>query len=369
MRATFIGFFLVLFCLALQPLVGCGRATNSRTAGATVETPDNAVAVRVAPVVTRPVKRQVHFVGTLYGQEEVTISSQIEGQVQRVHADLADEVDAGALLAEIDDGLWEARLREAEAQLAKARVDEVRARQLVADRIISPQEYEQRKTAADVALAQRDSLQLTVRHARVVSPLRAAVARRFVSAGEYVRPGSPLFTLVVVDPLKLRGEVPERFVPELAVGQTVETRVDAYGDQVFLGRLVRVAPVSNVQNRSVPLEALVQNPDRKLKPGFFANAAIVVRQQDLAVCIPQDAVVRFSGVNRVFVVNGGRAQAREVELGDRLPDGLVEVRSGLAAGESLIVTGLSKVEDGRAVRIMSAAPTVQAGRTAREEQP
>lgn len=354
--------------VALLPLAGCGRTGSSEAAQAALETPEQAVAVRVAPVVTRPVQRKVHFVGTLYGQEEVTISSQVEGQVQRVHADLADEVDAGALLAEIDDGLWKARLREAEANLARARADEVRARQLVADRIISPQEYEQRKTAAEVALAQRDSLQVTLQHARVVSPLRAAIARRFVSAGEYVRPGSPLFTLVVVDPLKLRGEVPERFVPELAVGQTVETRVDAYGDQVFFGTLLRVAPASNVQNRSVAVEALVRNPDRKLKPGFFANAAIVVRQQDLALCVPQEAIVRFSGINRVFVVDGGRTHVREVELGDRLPDGLVEVRSGLAVGEEVAVTGLSKLDDGRSVRVVS-TPATKGATSAEGEQP
>jgi membrane fusion protein (multidrug efflux system) len=346
MRRLFLSLTLVVLLCAW----GCGRASTSGAAAAE-ETPDAAIPVRVAAVRLHPVQRKVHFVGTLYGQDEVTLSSQIEGQVQRVHADLGDEVEAGAVLAEIDDDLWRARLREAEANLAKARADEVRARQLVADRIISPQEYEQRKTAADVAQAQRDSLAVTLDHARVVAPLRGSVARRFVSAGEYVRAGSPLFSLVVLDPLKLRGEVPERFVPELQPGQVVEIRVDAYGDQLFHGTLARIAPASNVQNRSVSVEALIANPERKLKPGFFANAAIIVRQNDAAPALPQEAIVRFAGVDRVFVIADGRAQARQVELGDRLADGLIEVRTGVRPGEHVALTGLSKLEDGARVTV------------------
>ncbi len=347
--------FVIPLLLSLSLSASCGRAGSSQ-ASAPAQTPESAVPVRMAQVVPQRVQRKVHFVGTLYGHDEVTLSSQVEGQVQRLYADVADEIEAGALLAEIDDDLWQARLREAEANLAKARADEVRARQLVTGQIISPQEYEQRKTAADVAQAQRDSLAVTLRHARVTSPLRASVAKRFVSAGEYVRPGSPLFALVVLDPLKLRGEVPERFVPEVAPGQSVEIRVDAYGQEVFTGKLARVAPSSNAQNRSVTVEALVSNPQRKLKPGFFANAAIVVREDDSALAIPQESVVRFAGIDRVFVIEGNRAWAREVELGESLANGWLEVRKGLREGDRVAVSGLSRLEDGASVLVQGTAP-------------
>ncbi|GIW44555.1 MAG: MexH family multidrug efflux RND transporter periplasmic adaptor subunit [Candidatus Binatia bacterium] len=350
------------FLLSLATILACASISCGRTGGAesAAAAPSKlvprAVVVRVAPAVVRPVQRTVNFVGTLYGRDEVTIASQVEGQVERVHVDLGDAVGEGEVLLEIDDSSWRARLREAEANLAKARTDEERARQLVAERVISPQEYEARKTAAQVAEAQRDLLRVTLQHARVLSPIQASVARRFVSVGEYVRPGTPLFTLVVQDPLKLRGDVPERFAPELQSAQPVEVRVDAYPNEVFRGALARISPASNPQNRSVTVEALVPNPDRKLKPGFFANAAIVTRADDRAVCIPQDAVMSFAGVHRVFVISDQRAEAREVELGRRLPDGLVEVVGGVAAGELVAVSGLSKLESGAAVEIDRAAP-------------
>lgn len=342
---------LLLSTLALL-LSACGRAGGTESAAATAnEAAAHAVVVKVARAVIRPVKRTVNFVGTLYGQEEVTIASQVEGQVERIYADLGDAVTEAFVLLEIDDDAWRARLREAEANLAKVQADEERARQLVAERVISPQEYEARKTAAQVAEAQRDLLQVTLRHARVVSPLNAAVARRFVSVGEYVRPGTPLFTLVVLDPLKLRGDVPERFAPDLAPGQPVELRVDAYPSEVFTGSLARISPASNPQSRSVTVEAKVANPAGMLKPGFFANAAIVTKVDDRAVCIPQEAVMSFAGVQRVFVIRGRQAEAREVEIGRRLPDGLLEVIRGVNPSELVAVSGLSKLDSGVLVEI------------------
>jgi len=341
-----------LWCSMVLVWLGCGRAGGTEgPSAARSDAAAKAVVVRVAPAVVRPVERTVQFVGTLYGQEEVTLASQVEGQIERLHADLGDPVAEGAVLAEIDDSAWRARLREAEANLAKARADEERARQLLETRVISPQEYEARKTAAQVAEAQRELLQVTLRHAQVVSPLRGAVARRFVSAGEYVRTGTPLFTLVVQNPLKLRGDVPERFAPEVAAGQPVQVRVDAYPNEVFHGTLARISPASNPQNRSVTVEATVDNPDLKLKPGFFANAAIVTRRDDRAVCIPQEAILSLAGVQRVYVITGNRAESREVELGRRLPDGLLEVLRGVEAGELVAITGLSKLDSGVAVQI------------------
>jgi membrane fusion protein (multidrug efflux system) len=349
--------FLAVSLMALgTAAIGCGgSATGAEAVEAKLAEPKGALPVTVAPVSVRPSVRRVNFVGTLYGNEEVTLSSQIEGQIATLTADLGDEVDAGQLLAQIDDAQWRARLREAEAMLAKAQADEARAQQLVGTNIISKQEYESMKTNAAVARAQRDTMTVSIEHARVAAPLRAAVARRFVSVGEYVRPGSPVFSLVALDPLKLRGDVPERFAHELQVGQEVEVGVDAAPGIVFTGRLSRISPASNPQSRSVAVEALVDNGKRQLKPGFFANAAVITRTDDRALMVPQDAVVSFAGVTKVFVVRDGVAQEREVEAGTRSGDGLVEIISGVAAGDMVATSGLSKLENGASVSIRTAA--------------
>jgi len=332
---------------------GCSRTGNEQAVAA--EAKAVVVPVTVAPVVVRPSTRVVNFVGTLYGNQEVTLSSQVEGQIRALNVDLGDQVEAGQLLAQIEDDQWRARLREVEAMLAKTQADEARGRQLAAANIISPQEYDSVKTNAAVALAQRDSLKVTIQHARVQSPISGAVAKRLVSVGEYVHPGSQLFALVAEDPLKLRGEVPERFANEIQVGQTVHVRVDAFADRPFTGQTARISPASNPENRSVAVEALVENHDRGLKPGFFANAAIVTRNDDRALMVPQEAVITFAGVTKLFVVKDSVAHERQVRVGTRGSAGMVEITEGLGPDEVVATSGFTKLENGIAVSVKETA--------------
>jgi membrane fusion protein (multidrug efflux system) len=342
---------LILFAAGLTLCGACEHAPSPDSSALAAAATPAAVPVTVAVVTVRPSARLVNFVGTLYGNEDVTLSSQVEGQIKSLSADLGDHVEAGQVLAQIEDDQWRARLREAEATLAKARADEARGRQLVDRKVISPQEYESMKTLVEVAQAQRDTLTVTINHARVDAPISGAVARRFVSSGEYVHPGSQLFSLVAEDPLKLRGDVPERFAHELQVGQTVQARVDAFPDTTFTGRLARLSPASNPENRSVAVEAIVDNHERALKPGFFASAAVVTRTDDPAIMVPQEALLTFAGVTKLFVIKDGVAHQQPVRTGTRGSGGLVEITEGLAPDQTVATSGLSKLADGIAVTV------------------
>lgn len=337
--------------LALLLLLSAGCAPHGDTLPAAATPAQAAVPVTVAAAVIRPSERQVSFVGTLFGNEEVTLSSQVEGQIKSITADMGDHIDAEQVLAEVEDDQLRARLREVEATLAKARADEARGRQLVEQKVISPTEYETMKTHVAVIEAQRDTFTVTLSHARVRSPLTGSVAKRLVSAGEYVRPGTPLFALVADDPLKLRGDVPERFANELQLQQGVRVRVDAFPGTVFEGRLTRISPASNRDNRSLTVEALVDNHERQLKAGFFANAAIVTRRDDDAVMVPPEALITFAGVTKLFVIADNAAHERQVQPGTRSAEGLIEITQGLRAGELVATSGLSKLQNGAAVSV------------------
>jgi membrane fusion protein (multidrug efflux system) len=330
---------------------GCARRNDGEPAAPAAAGAALAVPITVAPVTIRPSERVVSFVGTLYGNEEVTLSSQMEGQINAMAADLGDHVEATQVLAEINDDQLRARLREVEATLAKARADEARGRQLAERNVISPQEYESMKTAAAVVEAQRDTLTVLLQHSRVRSPLTGSVVKRLVSVGEYVRPGTPLFTLVADDPLKLRGDVPERFADELRPGQIVRVRVDAFPGASFEGQLARISPASNRENRSIAVEALIDNHDRQLKPGFFANAAIVTRSDEDAVMVPQEALITFAGVTKLFVIADHIAHERQVRPGARSAEGLIEIVEGLRADEFVATSGLTKLQNGASVTI------------------
>lgn len=335
---------------ALLLVSACANPSDSQTIATPVaEKVEEALQVTVVPVSFRPTKRLLKFVGTLFGNEEVTLSSQVEGQIEALSVDLGDHVTQGQVLAQVDDTSARAQLREVEARLAKARADEGRGRELMKSNVISPQEYEQMQTNVAVAEAQRDGMNVQLEHKRVRSPLTGAVVKRLVSVGEYVRPGTPLFDLVADDPLKLRGDVPERFADEIAVGQPVQIKVDAYPDTAFEGRLLRVSPAANAENRSITVEAEVPNGEHRLKPGFFAAANIVTRADDEALVVPETAVVTFAGVTKLFVVRDGIAYERHVRVGTRDDQGLVEVLEGLHADEVVATSGLAKLENGMAV--------------------
>jgi membrane fusion protein (multidrug efflux system) len=337
---------------ALLAASACANPSDSQTiATPTAGKVEDILQVTVVPVSFRPTKRLLKFVGTLFGNEEVTLSSQVEGQIEALGVDLGDHVTQGQVLARVDDTSARAQLREVEARLAKARADEARGRELMKNSVISPQEYEQMETNVAVAEAQRDGMNVQLEHKQVRSPLTGAVVKRLVSAGEYVRPGTPLFDLVADDPLKLRGDVPERFADEIAVGQPVQIKVDAYPDTVFEGRLLRVSPAANAENRSISVEAAVPNADHRLKPGFFAAANIVTRADDEALVVPETAVVTFAGVTKLFVVRDGIAYERHVRVGTRDDQGLVEVIEGLHADEVVATSGLAKLENGMAVAV------------------
>lgn len=335
-------------------LAGCSRPTDPPAAASTATVaPEEALQITVAPVAVRPTKRLLKFVGTLFGKEEVTLSSQVEGQVTAVHADLGDQVRGEQVLLDIDDTSLRAQLREIEARLVQARAEQARGRELLKNTIISAQEYESMQTAVAVIEAQRDSLTVSLQHKRVRSPLSGSVAKRQVSVGEYVRPGTPLFDLVADDPMTLRGDVPERFAEELAVGQPVEIRVDAYPDTVFEGRLARVSPAANRDNRSISVEAEVPNPDRRLKSGFFGSANIVTRADDEALVVPETAIVSFAGVTKLFVVRDNVTYERRVRAGTRDEQGMIEILEGLHADEVVATSGLAKLENGKTVSVRS----------------
>jgi membrane fusion protein (multidrug efflux system) len=353
----------LLLFLSLSTGLAAGCRSSTSTEAVAAEPPQSAVPVTVAPVVARPAARLVNFVGTLYGFEEVTISSRVEGQIQSLHADLGDQVAVGQVLAQIDDAELRARLREAEAMLSKARTDEDRARKLSASNVISAQELESLHTTAEVAKARRDTLEVTLGHTKVESPIAGAVSHRLVSAGEYVTPGSKLFSLVSLNPLKLRGEVPERFVHEIGVDQSVRVAVDPFADLKFEGKVSRISPASDPQSRSVALEVLVDNSQGKLKPGFFAHAAVVTRQDDRALMVPQEALITFAGVTKLFVARNGVAAERQVTVGTRGEAGLVEITDGLHETDLVVVSGLTKLSNGAAVEVRDSAPPESAQRT------
>jgi RND family efflux transporter MFP subunit len=184
----------------------------------------------------------------------------------------------------------------------------------------------------------------------VKAPIGGFIAKRHISAGEFVKDNTPIFTVVVSNPLKYVGTVPERQAPELRTGQTVRLNVEAYREKSFTGSVVRLAPSVEVGTRTLAIEARVPNADGALRPGFFAKGHVLTREDPTVVVVPADAVMVIAGLNKVFVIGDGKSQERLVRLGGRQGT-FVEIAEGVRAGETVATSNLPSLYNGAPVTV------------------
>jgi RND family efflux transporter MFP subunit len=336
--------------------------------------------ISTKPVEVREVKHTVEMVGTLGGWEEVTVSNETAGTVAQVLVDLGDKVKKGQLLIRLDQREARLALAQAEANLEAARkalaqaqaewrdadVNLKRVKQLYSEQVIATSQLDVAQSRFDAEEAQVRAREADIDRSRalvdlarkrlsdteIVAPIASEVRQRLVSIGETVKEKTPLLYLVMSDPLKLQGTVPERFAPEIKVEQPVDVQVEAFAQRTFPGVVQRVSPAVDVQTRSLALEAKVPNLDGLLKPGFFAKGLIVTGMNPQAVFAPEDAVYSFVGITKAFVVRDGTVEERLLKTGTRT-GGLVEVTEGLQPGEVVATSGLAHLYQGAKVQVLN----------------
>ena len=186
-------------------------------------------------------------------------------------------------------------------------------------------------------------------YTNVYSPIDGYVADRPADLGEYVSTTTKIATIVRINPLRVRIDIPEQAIPVVNVGQSVSVTTSAWPDRNFSGRIARISPNVTPASRTLTVEAEVENASGALKPGQFATVRILQARAQPAVLVPSRAVRTESGVSRVFVIKDGRAQERLVQLGQTEGD-LVEIKSGVAASENVATSNIEQLSDGMAVR-------------------
>ena len=186
-------------------------------------------------------------------------------------------------------------------------------------------------------------------YALIVSPIDGFVSERTADLGEYVSPQQKVATIVRINPLRMRIDIPEQAIPEVKVGQSVSVTTSAWPDKNFSGRVARIAPNVSAQSRTLTVEAEIDNSGGALKPGQFATVRILQERADPAVLVPSRAIVTEAGVSRLFVIKDGHAEQRVVQLGQAEGD-LIEIKNGVAADEQVATSGLERLTDGVAIK-------------------
>ena len=189
----------------------------------------------------------------------------------------------------------------------------------------------------------------TLSYADVYSPIDGFVSERTADLGEYVSPTTKVATVVRINPLRVRIDIPEQAIPEVRVGQSVSITTSAWPDKNFSGRIARISPNVTPTSRTLTVEAEIENGSGVLKPGQFATVRILQARAEPALLVPARAVRTESGVSRIFVIKDGHARERVVQLGQADGD-LVEIKGGVAADEPVATSNVELLSDGMAVR-------------------
>jgi multidrug efflux pump subunit AcrA (membrane-fusion protein) len=183
----------------------------------------------------------------------------------------------------------------------------------------------------------------------IVAPMAGYVSDRPADIGEYISPQQKVATIVSLNPLRAKIDVPEQAIPQIHQGESVSVSVSAYTDRTFSGHVARISPNVTASSRTLTVEADVDNPNGELKPGQFATIRILLPKSAPAVMVSQRALRTISGATYVFVIKNGFAQQRLVQSGQTEGD-MVEIKSGVAADEVIAISNVDQLSDGVAVR-------------------
>ena len=391
---------LSVLCLAALTAAAC---TDRDPAAAAAAGSPAAIAVTTAAVVQQPVTRFIRVSGTLAAQEEAEVAAEVAGRVIATPIERGSRVGGGTTLIQIADAEVAAQAREADANAAQIearlgtatgaafeveRVAEVanaranyqlvetefeRTKKLHEGQLISRSEFDQKQAQVEAARRQYEVARngaeqqyqaLMGAKARVAmarkavadtvvrAPFDGVVGERLVSVGDYVTRGMKIASVMRVNPLRLELTVPAQYVTTIAVGSAVNLEVDAHPGETFVGQVRFVSPALRSDSRALIVEAIVANPDARLKPGLFATARIEQAEKTAALLIPSTAVQKTATANRVYVIVGDHVEERLITLGQ--PEGdLIEAASGLNVGDRVVSSGLERLKDGALVKVGS----------------
>lgn len=326
--------------------VGCGRDTATR-AQRSAGGGSSAVPVEVIVIRPRPLQDRITATGTLLANEEAELRPEISGRIVGLYFAEGRPVPKGTLLLKINDRELQAQLARKESEEKLAADDERRKRSLFETHAISQEEYDKSLNTLKIVQSEKEVIKAQIAKTEIVAPFDGVVGLRHVSEGEYISPNSLLATMQDVDPIKVEFSVPEKYVRQLKIGLGISVRT-ADSPEEHRGEVYAVESKIDPGTRTITARARIANPERLLIPGAFGRVSIILGEYPDAIVIPTEALIPELGGARVFVCRNATAQAVSVKTGLRT-DRDVQITEGLSADDTLIVTGLLQLSDGRRV--------------------
>jgi membrane fusion protein, multidrug efflux system len=328
--------------------LGCAGCKKQEAGG---PPPNFAVQVVAVEARRQPISESLSLVGTLAANEMVEIKSETDGMVAEINFKEGERVEKGRLLFKLDESKLAASLAEAEANFKVHQSNFERSRELVKEKLISPQEYDQISAQFHASEATVELKKQQLKDTRIYAPFAGIMSGRQISPGQVISRNTQLTWIVDLDLVKAEFNVPERFLSQVRIGQVIELVVATYPGEKFPGEVYFISPHVDPSWRTVLVKAYVKNPEQRLRPGMFANLELTLKVRDQAVLVPESAITISSDKATLYTVDGAQnAQLKPVTTGIRLA-GKVEITSGLQGGELVVVEGTQKLRPGAKVKL------------------
>ena len=329
------------------------------------------ISVTVAAVETSQWNRNIKAIGTLVAFQGVDITTEVSGTITAINFDSGDEIEADALLVEFDNRTEKANLESALAQYESDNSQYQRLLKLKDQSFVTSNDIDTQASLVNIAEAQVSVARTALAKKRIFAPFSGTLGIRDIDLGEYVAPGTPIVTLLSLDKLYLDFTLPESNFNDLLVDQQIEFRVRSYPNRSFTAQVETWNPELDANTRNINIRAVVDNTERLLAPGMFADMRVRSRQRESVLAVPETAIFYNIYGEAVYTLEKPepsdseplpdyRLAARQVDVAFRR-NGIAGIRSGIEAGDQVVTSGQLKLYPGLRVAIVDDVPEFNAG--------
>ncbi|MBE0585273.1 MAG: efflux RND transporter periplasmic adaptor subunit [Desulfofustis sp.] len=304
-------------------------------------------AVSVVTVEEQAPARQVEIMGTVQAAESASIAARVSGNIIELPVSLGSRVSEGDLLVTLGAGEINAQLLQAQAQFEQAERTLARERRLLAKNAATAETVRTLEETRQIAAAALKEARTMLGYTTISAPFSGIITRKMASIGDLATPGKPLLQLENEGQLQVLADVPESLVLALSIGDELPIHLPAAGLQIT-GRIIEIAPTADPRSRTAPIKLAIES-SAQIRSGQFARISLP-SGTGAAFMVPEDAVLPFGQMERIFLTDGQRARLQLVKTGLR-HDGAVEILAGVTVGDRVIVSGHRHLQDGQPVTI------------------
>ena len=321
---------------------GVGKTGKSSSGG-------GAVPVNVFVVGRETIENQIFASGTVLPNEEVNLMAETSGRLVKLHIQEGAPITKGQLIAKINDRELQAQLQKVNYNQELSRKIEARQKKLLNVEAINLEEYDVTSNNIKLLEAEKEVIEAQLEKTEIRAPFSGRIGLKYISEGAFLAPGTPIVTIVQSNPVKVDFTVPEKYTPNIRVGNTVKFSLD--GDAAaYRAKIIAVDPKVDENLRTLRVRALAQNPSGRFVPGMFVKILADIDANKAAMMIPTEAIVPVLKGKKVYIVKNGRAQEAMVTTGLRT-DKKIQILEGLQPGDSLITTGIIAIKPNTVVKV------------------